>query len=207
MNELGSHDRLRQRLTACAAIAGIHVGLFLVLTAARPDPTRTVAAPLEVGFISEQPRTPEPWQPPAPDVAPVTVMAMLPQAVDTVLAAVPAENAITVAPASATDRPATRGMNTPKLISAVEYERPPVPRYPHASRRQKEQGVVVLLVLIDPSGRAVQIEVHQSSGYVRLDHAAREAVAHAKFKPYIENGTVQAAFVLVPIEFSLKRSG
>lgn len=205
MNGLSFQDRLRERAVACVVIAAVHVGLFLVLAAARPEFIQSLkAVPIEVGFIAAQESLPEPWQPPAPDVVPVTVFQTLPQAINVELAVVGSE-AITVAPrpaVAATPAPPAAG-DAPRLVSAVEYVRPPVPRYPQTSRRQREQGVVILRVLIDPSGHAARIDVHQSSGFSRLDHAAREAVERAEFKPYVENGLVQAAFVLIPIEFSL----
>ena len=62
----------------------------------------------------------------------------------------PSEHAITapvqvplVAQASSSDASA------PRLISTVEYLRQPVPRYPPQSRKLREQGLVVLRVLID----------------------------------------------------------
>lgn len=205
MNGLSFQDRLRERATACVVIGAVHIGLFLVLAAARPAFMQALEVePIEVGFIAERESPPEPWQPPAPDVVPVTVTTTLPQAINMELA-VPSERAITVAPrpAVAESPPPRASGNAPKLVSAVEYVRPPVPRYPQTSRRAREQGVVILRVLIDPSGHAARIDVHQSSGFSRLDHAAREAVERAEFKPYVENGLVQAAFVLIPIEFSL----
>ena len=69
-----------------------------------------------------------------------------------------------------------------------------------------EQGMVVLRVLIDEQGVACSIEIETSSGSARLDHAAREAVERAAFRPYIEDGSPRRAFVLIPIEFSLNRS-
>jgi TonB family protein len=97
----------------------------------------------------------------------------------------------------------SRADTAPKLISAVEYVREPIPRYPPQSRRLREQGLVVLRVLIDEKGQACSIEVESSSGHVRLDHAAKEAVAAAAFRPYVEDGEPRRALVLIPIEFSL----
>lgn len=204
MNGPSFEDRWQQRLTAFAAIVAVHVGLFLVLTAARPVIQAFTVAPIEVGFIAQELRAPERWVPPAPEVVPVTVVTTLPQAITVETPPVAAESAITLAPRLAvTAPPASSGGDTPMLLSAVEYVRPPVPHYPQASRRQREQGVVILRVLIDPSGQAARIEVHRSSGFSRLDEAAREAVQRAAFKPHVEGGIVQAAFVLIPIEFSL----
>lgn len=91
----------------------------------------------------------------------------------------------------------------PKLISTVEYVREPIPRYPPQSRRLREQGLVVLRVVIDEKGQACDIEVESSSGHSRLDHAAKEAVAAAAFRPYVEDGEPRRALVIIPIEFSL----
>lgn len=96
--------------------------------------------------------------------------------------------------------------HTPKLVSSVEYVREPVPRYPSQSRRLREQGLVMLRVLVDEAGKACSIEIESSSGYARLDHAAREAVARAAFRPYVEDGEPRRAIVFVPIEFYLNRT-
>lgn len=96
--------------------------------------------------------------------------------------------------------------HSPKLISTVEYVRHPSPRYPPQSRKMREQGLVMLRVLIDEKGNACSIEIENSSGYARLDHAAREAVARAAFRPYVEDGEPRRAVVLIPIEFSLNRT-
>jgi protein TonB len=78
-------------------------------------------------------------------------------------------------------------------------------RYPVASLRQREQGRVLLNVLVDASGNVQRIEIARSSGHAGLDAAAREAVRNAHFKPVLENGKATAAWGLVPIEFRLDR--
>jgi protein TonB len=103
-------------------------------------------------------------------------------------------------PAEVVDRGA------PKLVASVEYLREPSPHYPPQSKKLREQGLVVLRVLIDERGVACNIDIESSSGHARLDHAAKDAVARAAFRPYIENGTPRRALVLIPIEFALNRS-
>jgi TonB family protein len=44
-------------------------------------------------------------------------------------------------------------------------------------------------------------QVERSSGYERLDTAAREAVEKFLFRPYEVNGVAQPAQVLIPIGF------
>jgi len=93
----------------------------------------------------------------------------------------------------------------PELVSDVEYLDPPRPGYPSASRRLREQGLVVLRVLVDERGRAERMNVYHSSGHARLDQAALDAVERAEFKPYVANGMARRVYVLVPIEFALGR--
>jgi protein TonB len=76
-------------------------------------------------------------------------------------------------------------------------------RYPMVSLRQREQGQVLLSVLVDANGAVQRIEIARSSGHANLDAAARDAVRGAHFKPVLENGKAVAAWGLVPIEFRL----
>jgi protein TonB len=118
----------------------------------------------------------------------------------------PSERAITIPVRAAPPVMANENRNAPKLISTVEYLREPIPRYPPQSRKLREQGLVMLRVLIDERGNACSIEIESSSGHARLDHAAREAVSRAAFRPYVEDGSPRRAMVLIPIEFSLSRN-
>jgi periplasmic protein TonB len=94
----------------------------------------------------------------------------------------------------------------PVEVSRVEYVRPPVPRYPPAARRSLQQGVVQLRVLVGEDGRARDIELLRSSGHTLLDEAARQCVREALFRPYLLNGVARAVLVVVPIEFTLRRT-
>jgi periplasmic protein TonB len=62
------------------------------------------------------------------------------------------------------------------------------PEYPMASRRANETGTVRLLFLIDLDGKVVESRVERSSGYRRLDEAARAGLALCKFRPATVNG-------------------
>lgn len=62
------------------------------------------------------------------------------------------------------------------------------PEYPSASRRFEESGTVVLNFLIDTDGRVVQSKIESSSGYERLDEAARQALSLCRFKPGTVDG-------------------
>lgn len=80
----------------------------------------------------------------------------------------------------------------------------PAPSYPAVSRRLREEGRVLLRVRVDANGTPSQITLHQSSGFDRLDVRAAETVKRWKFVPARQGGTPVAAWVIVPIQFSLK---
>jgi TonB family protein len=102
--------------------------------------------------------------------------------------------------------PTTPQFAPPPMVEAVEYVRAPAPVYPAESKRKRERGTCVLRVMVDSNGRPAQIQVERSSGYDRLDSAAREAVEKALFHPYEVNGIAQPAQVLIPIEFTRRPS-
>jgi TonB family protein len=97
-------------------------------------------------------------------------------------------------------------MAAPPLVEEIEYVRAPAPRYPPESQRGRERGTVLLRVLVDALGRPAQIQIERSSGYSRLDSAARVAVEKALFRPHEVNGVAQPAQVLIPIEFVRRSS-
>ncbi|MFZ5793860.1 MAG: energy transducer TonB, partial [Pseudomonadota bacterium] len=86
----------------------------------------------------------------------------------------------------------------------ADYLDNPKPVYPPLSRRMGEEGKVVLRVFVDASGLPAQVEVRTSSGSERLDRAAVSAIGRWKFVPARQGSEAVAAWVLVPIVFSLK---
>ncbi len=91
---------------------------------------------------------------------------------------------------------------TAPSFSAKHLNNPP-PRYPTESRRAREEGTVVLKVLVNPDGRPEDIQISKSSGYERLDKAALSAVRKWRFVPAEQAGTAVSAWVTFPIPFSL----
>lgn len=181
---------------------------MIAVISRKPPPVVQLPQSLVVDLITEQ-ADPEEWSPPPPQ--PVLASISLP-APDVPLIDVPVVEPIAAAPASSsaiTDvvaPPPKAERGAPKAVSTVEYVREPIPRYPPQSRKLREQGLVMLRVIIDERGAASQVDIEHSSGYARLDQAAREAVLRASFRPYNEGGIPQPAQVLIPIEFSLSRS-
>lgn len=106
--------------------------------------------------------------------------------------------------AKAGQQGAATASTQPKIIEQVSYVgAPPRPVYPRASQRRKEQGKVVVRVVISPQGTVAQLWVKNSSGHPRLDQAALAAVRQVRFKPYTENGIAQKAMADIPFDFVL----
>ena len=194
----------RKGLAACGIVAA-HALVVYTLIAWTPA-LRSAAndVPLTVQFISEAASTPPQWKPPTVSVSVPIVHTAMPR-VEIPVTLPNSDRAITVPVQTVAVATSREDRSVPKLVSAVEYLREPEPRYPSQSRRLREEGLVVLRVVIDERGNACSIEVETSSGHARLDVAAREAVARAAFRPYVEDGSPRRAQVLIPIEFSLNR--
>lgn len=197
-----------RRLCVAAAIVAVHLAGLSVALSFSPQLRQVVAqVPLVVTFVSQPEPTPQRSLPQVAVVTPQPLMQLPDLPLIEIANDAPAPRAITIptqAPALAapTER---EDHSVPRLVSAVEYVREPAPRYPPQSRRLREQGLVVLRVVIDERGVASSIEIETSSGHARLDAAAREAVSRAAFRPYVEDGEPRRALVLIPIEFALNR--
>ncbi|NMG65779.1 TonB family protein [Azoarcus indigens] len=86
----------------------------------------------------------------------------------------------------------------------ADYLNNPAPSYPPLSRRMREEGRVMLRVLVSPEGLPAKIELSKSSGSERLDNAARDAVTRWRFVAAKQGDQPIEAWVLVPIVFNLE---
>jgi protein TonB len=83
----------------------------------------------------------------------------------------------------------------------AEYLQNPKPAYPAMSKRLGEQGKTVVRVLIGVDGLPKKASVRNSSGYERLDEAARAAVMSWRYVPGKKNGVVEEMEFDVPINW------
>lgn len=189
------------------------VALTLVLHMS-PQARRFVGDVIQASLIAPQvkppPPPPEPSRPAplrkAPPRVPMPVLAAAP-ATETsptsfVVPAPPPEPAPVdpvSAPPAAVASPAPPPL-VPPIYNAAYLENPP-PVYPPTSRRFGEKGRVLLRVFVSADGHAERVEIKASSGFDRLDHAARDAVTAWRFVPARRGDEQLAAWVLVPIVF------
>lgn len=79
------------------------------------------------------------------------------------------------------------------------------PRYPMASVKNREQGRVMLDVIIDAHGNVagVAVQAKGTTASARLQTAAMVAAANWKFTPGMKNGTPVGGEVRIPVDFAL----
>ncbi len=94
---------------------------------------------------------------------------------------------------------------TTAVIQNVEYLFKKDPKYPPLSKRLREEGTVVIKVLIDEKGYPQEIKVRSSSGHPMLDESALKAVKKWVFKPHVVGGRPEKAWAEIPVMFVLKR--
>ncbi|MFA7292823.1 MAG: TonB family protein [Rhodocyclaceae bacterium] len=197
-------------LRAIALIVAVHVALLAALASHRTVALPTSVSALMVDLIQPAQPLPQPaLTPPQPrptETKPAPKRQPTPRPQPALAAQTEAPAAIAEAPLMAEKTPPTPP--APATITQprfdADYLSNPPPNYPPLSRRMGEEGKVNLRVFVDAGGRPSQIELKASSGSPRLDQAAQEAVWRWKFVPARRGDESIAAWVLVPIVFTLK---
>lgn len=100
-------------------------------------------------------------------------------------------------------KPEGGGNLKPGVLAQPSYRRNPEPSYPLAARRRRQEGVVLLVVEVTPTGRAAGVAVQRSSGFKLLDDAAARAVENWEFEPAREGAVAVASRIEVPVRFRL----
>lgn len=172
------------------------VPIFAGLIAPPPPAPPPPAPPVPRPVLRELPK-PVIAAPPAPAAAPPEFVVPPPAPPDAVVSP--------VAP-SAPPAPATAVAAPPRTLLATEvgFLEPLRVTYPPMSRRLREEGRVLLRILVDPQGVPAQVVVTETSGHPRLDEAAAGAARRARLRPYTENGIARTVWVLLPVVFNLE---
>ncbi len=78
------------------------------------------------------------------------------------------------------------------------------PEYPSASRRLEEEGTVGLRFLVGIDGKVIESEVEKSSGYKRLDEAARAALSRCQFRAATVDGKPEQGWATMKYTWRLE---
>ncbi|MEO8959077.1 MAG: TonB family protein [Rudaea sp.] len=200
------------RVGAWSGSISLHLALVLLLLGspvalhwvrqAPAEQTITVILPADPKPVAPIPALPKPLtkaktrpqlthavtpQPASPEAAIAPVTATL---------SIPGPTVVSVASnevAAASDTPPT----------ALAYGNRTQVAYPLSALRRREEGTVILHVLVSAYGLASIVEIERSSGSTDLDNAARAAVKLWHFQPATHAGLAQQAWAVVPITFRL----
>ena len=98
----------------------------------------------------------------------------------------------------------TNGVLDKVIVSPSYKEKPIAPKYPRKAQRKRQEGTVLVRVLVSANGENKDIVLHKSSGYESLDKAALKAVSGWLIKPAIVTGKAVSSWVEIPVVFSLR---
>lgn len=204
-----------QRSGLLGVVIAMHVGLLLLVLAAKTIAPQIMETPLIVDLLPAPEIEAPPEAKPLP-VAPPTPVKPQPRprpqpkempapVLETTQSTAPAENAPVAPPVTETPpQPPAPPAVTQARFNA-DYLRNPPPPYPPLARRMGEEGKVVLRVAVTPQGSASEVQIHTSSGSARLDESAQRTVRNWKFIPAKQGDTAVPSWVLVPIIFKLEQ--
>jgi periplasmic protein TonB len=197
---------------------GMHIGLLAVVWNYQPAAASlSSGAPIMVSLITIEPQVAQPvviqMEPPKPVLKPQrprpekkTVLSTASIAPAASEVAPPPEPQPELAMNSPSSGPKEEPGPPPIILPHTDanYLNNPI-LYPRKSQELSEQGTTMLRAHVTPDGTVSDVEMINSSGYERLDKAAIESVKKWKFVPGKQGGTPVAAWVRVPVAFSLKK--
>jgi periplasmic protein TonB len=187
------------------AVVGLHVAMIALLASIQGRaPQRATAPAIEVRLLTDRPATPLQAAPlPPVNLERVPTEIEVPD-VNITLPAPDAPIMVQKAVAQLPPAPAAAatGPETPPQFDAA-YLKNPAPAYPAGSRRQHQQGTVLLKVRVSEQGAALEVLVDHTSGWSALDDAAVKAVKSWRFVPAQRGSAPVEAWVLIPVEFAL----
>jgi protein TonB len=208
-------------------VLGLHAVLFAALywglgsAIVRSAPKVVMAQLMQAPVSEPEPPAPQTQTPEPPAAKPLTpVVPSIPQRVesaatpaptlsavapDTPLAAASPEPVLAASPASAMVQAPVAVVPTVRVPATLQASgRCKKPEYPVLSRRKGEQGTVLLQFLIGVEGQVIESKILKSSGFVRLDDAARLALAQCQFQPGSVDGSPEPSWANVKYIWKLQ---
>jgi protein TonB len=104
-------------------------------------------------------------------------------------------------PVQTAPAPVAAPVVTAAVISASGCEKP---EYPSASKRMEEEGTVQLKFLVGVDGKVIESAIEKSSGFRRLDEAARAGLSKCQFRPGTVDGKPQQSWASMKFTWRLE---
>ena len=208
MIDYASRQRTPRKLViGLTAVVVLHGLLFWAINSGLARKfVKVIKGPVEAVLLEEaKPDIPPPPPPPPPPpknlpppppayVPPAEIQVAAPSPVNAIAAV--SNTPLPVAPPSplpvqSTPQPVSPPVQTAAVISAASCEKPD---YPSASKRLEEEGTVQLKFLVGVDGKVIESAIEKSSGFRRLDEAARAGLSKCQFKPATLDGKPQQSW-------------
>ena len=200
----------RKHIVGLTVVVVLHGLLFWAINSGLARKfVKVIKGPVEAVLLEEtKPDIPPPPPHPPPKNLPPPPPAYVPP-VEVAVAAPTPVNAIAavsntpqpVAPPSPMPVVAAAPVVTAAVISASSCEKP---EYPSASKRLEEEGTVTLKFLVGADGKVIESAVEKSSGFRRLDEAARAGLSKCQFKPGTVDGKPQQTWASMKYTWRLE---
>jgi protein TonB len=200
-----------QQLSGIFFVVFIHVAVvYIIASGLGHQAVQAVMGPIETKVIEEVKKPQEELPPPPPKLEtppPYVPPPDIQLAAEPVAAPTTAIQTVTTtkpppAPAAAPPAPDVEARFNPRGRRNAPEERD----YPDASRRLREEGDVIIAILVNVDGSVGDVRVEKSSGYQRLDDAAVEfyKTKASKLLPATKGGQPIAAWKTLKVTWKLK---
>ena len=190
----------RKHVIGLTAVVVLHGLLFWAINSGLARKfVKVIKGPVEAILLEET----KPDIPPPSYVPPVDIQVSSPTPTNAIAAV--SNTPQPVAPPSPlpvqSNPPPAPPVQTAAVISASSCEKP---EYPSASKRLEEEGTVQLKFLVGADGKVLESAVEKSSGFRRLDEAARAGLSKCQFKPATVDGKPQQSWASMKYTWRLE---
>ena len=203
----------RKHIVGLTVVLVLHGLLFWAINSGLARKfVKVVNGPVEAVLLEETPPDIPPPPPPLPPknlppppnayVPPVDAQVATPTPVNTIAAVASTPQAVAPpSPVQTAPAPVTAPAITAAVISASGCEKP---EYPSASKRMEEEGTVQLKFLVGVDGKVIESAIEKSSGFRRLDEAARAGLSKCQFRPGTVDGKPQQSWASMKFTWRLE---
>jgi len=204
------------RITALSAAIALNLAaLLLVLRPMAPQIAEVfhAPAPVQVRWITAEPLPPLPPDVVMPKPQPVVAPKAIPKPTKQIEQPPPTSTHITddsANPVPVADTTQTLVPPAPVPVAApvetsLAYRTAPL-AYPKDGIARHLEGTVLLRVLVDETGKPIEVDIEKSSGQRILDRSAQDQVLHKwLFQAAVVQGQHVKAWARVPVTFNLNQ--
>lgn len=205
--EFGQRPDPKRRIFGLVVVVALHVVvIYALVEGLKRAGIEVLPPPITTKIVEEKNKTEPPPPPPPPPTMDLPPPPFIPPPTINLQQPPPRQNTIHQVSKEPTPPP-------PKPAPPGPVVRAPVvkasgcrtPEYPSISQRLGEEGTVILQMLVGTDGKVTDSRVATSSGYERLDEAARRALSRCRFEPGTEDGKPVQAWASIKYTWKIPK--